>query len=82
MVDAIERHRDWIAGEALATTLEPFAGARAERDAEAATVAGEPIRVELSLAELRLSGTARRKTSRNPARSSSLSKNECSPVFS
>ena len=49
MVDVIERHRDWIAGEALATTLVAGSGAPND-DAEAATVAGEPLALELSLA--------------------------------
>jgi isoleucyl-tRNA synthetase len=49
LMRAIARHREWIATEALATTLEPFDGARPEK-ADLATVAGEPIRVELSLA--------------------------------
>jgi isoleucyl-tRNA synthetase len=48
LANVIERHHDWIAGEALATTLEPFPGAPPE-SAERVIVAGEPVRVELSL---------------------------------
>ena len=43
----IERHRDWIAGEALATELVSFDGAPPAA-AETASVAGEPIELELT----------------------------------
>jgi isoleucyl-tRNA synthetase len=51
LVKIIARHREWIAGEALATTLEPFEGARPE-SAEPASVGGKPIWIELSLDDL------------------------------
>jgi isoleucyl-tRNA synthetase len=48
LMAAIDRHHDWIAGEALATKLEPFSGSPPET-AERATVVGAAISVELSL---------------------------------
>jgi isoleucyl-tRNA synthetase len=47
LVRVIERHRDWIAGEALATELVSFDGAP-PAGAETASVAGEPIELELT----------------------------------
>ncbi|MDQ1511463.1 MAG: isoleucyl-tRNA synthetase, partial [Actinomycetota bacterium] len=49
LVQVIERHHDWIAGEALATELVSFDGAPTE-GAETASVAGEAIELELTLA--------------------------------
>jgi isoleucyl-tRNA synthetase len=49
LVQAVERHRDWIAGETLATTLVAFADAPTE-GVEHAVVGQEPVAVELSLA--------------------------------
>ena len=49
LVNVIERHRDWIAGEALATVLVSFDGAPAA-GTEHASVAGESIELELALA--------------------------------
>lgn len=49
LLAAVNRHHDWIAGEALATKLEPFSGAP-PASADVASVAGAEIRVELSLA--------------------------------
>jgi isoleucyl-tRNA synthetase len=49
LVDVIERHRDWIAGEALATTIVSFAGAPSE-GSDAATVGGDAVSIELTLA--------------------------------
>jgi isoleucyl-tRNA synthetase len=48
LLAAIDRHHDWIAGEALATKLEPFPG-DPPASADAASVAGAEIRVELGL---------------------------------
>jgi hypothetical protein len=45
----IERHRDWIAGEALATELVSVDGAPTA-GSETASVAGERIELELTLA--------------------------------
>ena len=49
LVQAIELHRDWIAGEALATTLVAFADPPPE-GTEIASVGQEPVAVELALA--------------------------------
>jgi isoleucyl-tRNA synthetase len=49
LMAAIARHHDWIAGEALATTLAPFAGAP-PAGATSAGVGGSPIQVVLSVA--------------------------------
>jgi isoleucyl-tRNA synthetase len=49
LMAAIAGHHDWIAGEALATSLEPFS-ATPPAGATTATVGGEPILVELSRA--------------------------------
>jgi len=49
MVGVIEGHHDWIADETLATTLVAFDGAPTD-GAEVATVAGESLSLELSLA--------------------------------
>jgi isoleucyl-tRNA synthetase len=48
LLAAFDRHHDWIAGEALATKLEPFPGAPPAA-AGVANVAGAEILVELSL---------------------------------
>jgi isoleucyl-tRNA synthetase len=49
MVGVIERHHDWIADEALATTLVAWGG-EPTGEADIATVAGESLSLELSLA--------------------------------
>jgi isoleucyl-tRNA synthetase len=49
LMAAIALHHDWIAGEALATALAPFA-AEPPAGATSATVGGEPIQVALSRA--------------------------------
>jgi isoleucyl-tRNA synthetase len=49
LVHVIERHHDWIAGEALATVLVSFDGAVPE-GTERASVAGESIELELAQA--------------------------------
>ncbi len=46
LVQVIERHRDWIAGEALATSLVAFSDAPPD-DVERAVVGQEPVAVEL-----------------------------------
>jgi isoleucyl-tRNA synthetase len=49
LAQVIDRHRDWIAGEALATELVSVDGAPTAA-AETASVAGERIELELTLA--------------------------------